>query len=885
VERQNSNYLAMLAAVLGALAVAAPVAIRSASPTHVPTENLTATDTRNLRVPDSRMRPYRVLRDFLGLTDEEAYTEWVAPNDPRSNYTIKFLIATLPEPLAPSFQYKFDTYLDSLQKAAQSAGFILDRFDLPWTDPNQGRSSAFRLGQEIDLNWATPIEGQSPEIASIRPNTKSENASQNEPGVLLFRSVVPGRKELLLVLLVGETPVWGIRKDALASSLDWVAWLSEPWGTQDLPLRFPRRHDSGRLKIRIMGPSFSGSAISMRLTIDGWLASHKISPDPYMQIVSGTATSIPSGNKGTFGKYDYSTTAINASEKNQLTNAYLETELGAQLDRIAVFSESGTSSGNSREIFRKSRENSASRPGPAPTSDFSRHPLILKFPLHISNLRSVSRATDTQTAPQLELVRKNLSFSEEQSGSGAYVVPMFSPRSTTYDELVLDKLLESISAARMDYVRIDATDVEDLIFLAQQVKSKCSNVVLVTSTADLRFLHSDINSDLRGMLVVSTYPLFVENQSWSYSVSQQNEKKREEFPSENAEGVYNATLALLERTDLMLDYRLPFSPYSERPPLWVSIVGNDNFWPVAVLGGEDYSDYLIPGEGSSPSAIPPLPSAMYPRQFLFVLVVLSLFSGGTSALLIRGDPTIRVSFFDRLLNWSSHSLPRSLSIFSAEAVDSQSRPARRTILFEYALLLLLAEGIMFAFLILPMSTWTAFGQGYLTWKLSPLVKFLVLPVSSIAVVLAILAVIVTFSRAMTGPASSWRKAGVFLILAIATAAAASVAMLIDVQPKAWQTATAVRTFLFLRSVNLGNDVSPLVPILLVAGAGLLLVICSLLRLSLLEECPLPKPFLNFCDESFEGVSALESRIRHQLECNPLTLPGSRVLLPLFGGVV
>src|SRR5260221_8035482 len=101
---------------------------------------------------------------------------------------MEFLIASLPEPLAPPFQYKFDTYLDSIQHAAESAGFILDRFDLPWTDTNKERSSAFRLGQEIDLSLEPGIEGESSAFASIKPNNKAETASQNEPGILLFRS-------------------------------------------------------------------------------------------------------------------------------------------------------------------------------------------------------------------------------------------------------------------------------------------------------------------------------------------------------------------------------------------------------------------------------------------------------------------------------------------------------------------------------------------------------------------------------------------------------------------------------------------------------------------------------------------------------------------------
>jgi hypothetical protein len=144
--------------------------------------------------------------------------------------------------------------------------------------------------------------------------------------------------------------------------------------------------------------------------------------------------------------------------------------------------------------------------------------------------------------------------------------------------------------------------------------------------------------------------------------------------------------------------------------------------------------------------------------------------------------------------------------------------------------------------------------------------------------MTLLAVIVTLRGAFARPASTWRRMGVFATLAFAVAVAMSVAMLIEARSDSPDAATAKRTFLFLRAVDLGNGVSPLVPILLLGGAGLLLVLCSLRRFNLLEECPLSSPFLNFGNGSFEGLSKLEDRIRYLLECRPGDLPGAPIIL-------
>lgn len=92
------------------------------------------------------------------------------------------------------------------------------------------------------------------------------------------------------------------------------------------------------------------------------------------------------------------------------------------------------------------------------------------------------------------------------------------------------------------------------------------------------------------MIVGSTYPLFNSNQSWS--PPWKGSAQRLQFPRNMAQGAYNATLALLDRHELV-DYGAPFGSQAgrpEQPPIGLSVVGHEALWPLKVKVG--YRDLL-----------------------------------------------------------------------------------------------------------------------------------------------------------------------------------------------------------------------------------------------------------------------------------------------------
>ena len=220
--------------------------------------------------------------------------------------------------------------------------------------------------------------------------------------------------------------------------------------------------------------------------------------------------------------------------------------------------------------------------------------LSLNFPIHISELEKARQGATTQAiaANSLAGVFQNpdLPFASSASRERRDTVPIYSASEINTIELVLDQLLESIKQQRVGCVIIAASNVEDTVFLANEVHNSSPNVMLISLNASVLFLHSQVNPQLQGVFVASAYPLFTANEVWTNPFW--GAQLRVQFPSDSAEGVYNATVALLGGDRELLDYGEPFDADSRIPPLWITVIGSGGLWPLAPLKVTDDNHYL-----------------------------------------------------------------------------------------------------------------------------------------------------------------------------------------------------------------------------------------------------------------------------------------------------
>jgi hypothetical protein len=539
----------------------------------------------------------RLLCDFFGLKpstpDRERgdYCLLMAGRNPKG-YHIEHLIATIPDPRDSRLDYFFDRNLDAMQRAIEATGYVMDRYRMPW-----GRS-------------------MSPQQSGGQTPYQMRRTYTREPGIILFRNIKPDDRRLLLLFLVGETPTNGIHKEAFNSALDQIMRLHEAGISQP--------SEDGSWKIPVLGPSFSGSATSLALSIKELFNQRARAARAKVQIISGSATAINKSDIlcliGNNPNVTFNTTVPLDTDVQRAFIKYLidigAVDAGVDEPQIAILTEANTSYGRKsnpqREIENRAKseriidqmKSDLNEESPCITERTAAkdqpnvHILSLTFPIHISKLRSdVSKARtakpdagDNALSPTHET-----SLPLNEGADARDVIPLFSPLETASTELVLREILSAIHHEPIRYIGLVSTDVQDQIFLVRELHRHCPNAVIFMFSGDLLYLHSEANLDFQGALIVSPYPLFNLNQYWSYPFN--GDKGRLQFSSHGTQGVYNAMLALMNEPEGMVEYGRPFDTgrssgrdseyHFHQPVYWLSIVGRNSIWPVKILGPDE----------------------------------------------------------------------------------------------------------------------------------------------------------------------------------------------------------------------------------------------------------------------------------------------------------
>jgi hypothetical protein len=564
----------------------------------------------------------------------------------KGGYTIDSMIVTVPDPIESGLGADFDNMIDTVQRAAEANHLLLDRFDLPWL--TTGPSSENAEGEKVKRN----------------PNL--------EPGVMLFRSPVQrnpiaGTNETLMILfIVGETPTGGIHSAAFQSALGQIC---------DVRSTFKSAAPADSPTIKVLGPAYSGSANSLAFAINDARASIAANDNADIKacglgsfkIITGGATSIDARDLKSDGVSFQAT--INPDSG---TIVALLLALGDQASEVALLSEAGTSYGDITV------EGLANPGRPLP-------PVIrLKFPIHIAEIEKASEqnANSPESSVASILQHPELPLGPS-AGTRRDLVPVFSQSDLSTMQLELDNILKVIADGHIQYVVLAATDVDDTVYLAGELHQVNPNATIISLNHNVLYEHNDVNPNLRGMLVASSYPLFVENQPWT---SPYGEYLPTQFPTDTAEGAFNAFQALVNKPDKMVEYALPFDPVSHKPPLWLSVVGRGGVWPVATLSVDDPEKYTL---SAAPDYEPTMPAHQWPTRA-------ASFLGG--ALLLAA---ILFMLMMRLAGTRPDSLPAPIAQYFGDSVFEEYRGARRFAQLQAALIAIVVLIVFFIFALMP----------------------------------------------------------------------------------------------------------------------------------------------------------------------------------------
>jgi hypothetical protein len=478
-------------------------------------------------------------------------------------HNILFVIATAPNPANSQLALGFDRAIESIEQAAGDRGFLFDRFVFPWDAEPHRQSDPQKKRSEEQLR----------------------RRSEAKPGMLLFRGVFGEddpmhRFESLAVMLVPENPSSGINGDAFEAAAT-----------------FAKENSINTPPLAILGPCYSSSAESLHDAI------HRT--NLRYRILSGCAT-VPVAWKLLNAHADHPFYAMvrDDDQSGQALDKFLDQ--WQKLGRVALLSESGTLYGAFASNSRQS-------------SDL----IKLIFPRGISWLRNAYQDLPAAAAPGLPAgvvspIARLLPFAISEPTYGDDKTPSLSAAQTPISqEAALLSIANTLRRERVRFVVITSTDPLDNIFLIRFLRAHSPDLRIITFESDLLYVRAATEFPATGVVLVTTYPLFLQNQAWTGSSD-----FRMQFVSMGSEGTYNALRSILMLSapgdeqlstdsaragphkydrhqprvlryeDWVVDYRAPFESRTRKPPVWITVTTPSGYWPLAVLGDSDLTPSL-----------------------------------------------------------------------------------------------------------------------------------------------------------------------------------------------------------------------------------------------------------------------------------------------------
>lgn len=537
---------------------------------------------------------------------------------------IHIIVATVADPLHTHLNLQFDRTIDAIQQAAQDQGYTYDSSWLPWK------------AQEAEYSGLADQQNEDKEISG----------RERCPGLILFRQTSHGSStdsynDGLFVFLVGEMPTTGINR------IQWdnaIRWIDE----------HASKEDSHQV-LRVLGPTYSGSvsSVARALITPPKLNSNFSNTLLYSGTVSGCSSIqwLKDRLKNTAGVHIANFIQNDAIQGDRYYK-YLQ-DRGHSLSEVAVLSEDETAYGGLPDVkagaipttgtaltAKPDMTKAATAPaGTAlaatprtcePSYEPDNAPLHLYYPRDISALRSAYQeqsifATangDKSNAPHVVLQPQATMSTHHDTDT---VATFSGPNSALAQEAQMYGIVDSLKAHGIRFVILRSTSSLDFLFLTRFLHRAYPGAFIVTMGADMLFGREIDSTEFRGVEALTTFPLLPRGQDWTTGPSGLPRHAHRVFGNDLMEGTYLATRFLITDSypskpsaniDLLKadipDYRAPFWERSSSdlvaPSTWLSVVGRDGYWPVAVLT-EPLSTSASPASTVEAVTLPSAPDA------------------------------------------------------------------------------------------------------------------------------------------------------------------------------------------------------------------------------------------------------------------------------------
>jgi hypothetical protein len=527
---------------------------------------------------------------------------------------VRFMIATVPDPLHTHLSLQFDRTLEALQQALQDEGYTYDSSWLPW----KSQSERYQTLQDDEvIQKEASSREHCPGLILFRRSMNTHPTEDSPP--CNFTGAAPHGEVYLcgmFVFLVAETPTAGLNQAQWQNA---QSWMNAHAGRE--------RPDKA---LRILGPTFSGSMPSVVRALEG--IDMQQSSFQSALLYSGRIRGCSSWhwlNRQLNGKGELPvrTSDFNENDAVQIDRffRYLG-DRGHALSEVAILSEDETAYGGLPDPTRAKIPSSQETLQPEcephylrlnESGQLTNPPVHLYYPRDISAVRSAYReqsifaapaSAETSNSPHTVLQPHPESTMHEETDS----IEQFSGQGRALtEEAQLYGIVNALRSHAIRFVVLRSTNSLDNLFLTRFLHRAYPEAYIVMMGSDMLFGREVDSTEFRGVMALSPFPLLPRGQDWTMQTSSAQllpQHAHRIFGSDIMEGVYLAARFLTTdcevREDLqscgrstlqtfihrpkpdLPDYAEPFwenEPTQLSASTWLSVLGKGGYWPVAVL--------------------------------------------------------------------------------------------------------------------------------------------------------------------------------------------------------------------------------------------------------------------------------------------------------------
>jgi hypothetical protein len=557
---------------------------------------------------------------------------------------LKFVIATLPDPVHTHLPVLFDQFAVAIQEGAQDEKYDFDSSWFPWDDEE---TQYALLDDQKNSDQEKELKEEQPGIILFRKAIDCHGDKAKDPDCTENLSVEADKaqvlsnsyREGLVVFVVGEEATHGIHRDQFRNALAWIEALQP---TADTKVD----------RMAILGPTFSGSFPSVVQVLSEQAIRDHLGLPPaqdsqplaiYSGSVSGNDAAKAFRNKlqsqVTFHSFVQNDDEILQRFCNYITQEQHEFDVG----RVAIISEDETAYGSKGVDEPRSKRSGASKRDRSEVEkkDCFSKALKLYYPRDISALRGAYQNKslfDGGTSPQpAETQRKNLPTDlADPSGKVHDSIRSYGGNQTPLtQEAFMLEIVAALRALNARYIFLRSSNSLDQLFLTNFLRRGYPDGRIVIFGSDLMFIRERGTTGLSGTMTLSTYPLFPLERDWTEH--QALPAADRVFSADGTEGTYVAFRLLLNdkrlnqgtqhddqchvfdpdpdhiflpsiacSRDPIPDYSPPFWTLPKQcgemadgnpekiankgdacsypgPATWLSVIGANRFWPMASL--------------------------------------------------------------------------------------------------------------------------------------------------------------------------------------------------------------------------------------------------------------------------------------------------------------